>query len=229
LLSQLDSYCHRSIEKVILTFNIPEADRTIGNLYRFKLERIHNASPKGFGANHNSAFDLCRSPWFLVLNPDVRLFADVLGEAARLADSKAGVLAPRIFEPGKVCAEQHRSLLTPMEILKRRLPGYVVPSHPDWIPGLFMLFNRDACTSLAGFNSTRYFMYGEDMDICARLQLAGWQLEITEHLSVQHDARRSSHVSLAYLRWHIFSLVKWWLSPVFWRFLNHLKTRDKKA
>lgn len=34
---------------------------------------IRNAVPKGFGANHNAAFARCRTDWFVVLNPDLRL------------------------------------------------------------------------------------------------------------------------------------------------------------
>jgi hypothetical protein len=223
LLSQLDSYCHSSIEKVILTFNIPEEDLTFSNQYRFKLERIYNASTKGFGANHNSAFNLCKSSWFLVLNPDIRLDSDVPSKLVKLADSDSALLAPRIFEPGRRQPEQHRAMVTPLEIVSRKLPSHMAPAHPEWIPGLFMLFRHDVFASIAGFDETRYFMYGEDVDICARLQLAGWNLQVVDHLNALHDARRSSHISLAHFRWHISSLIKWWTSPVFWRFRSRLK------
>ena len=53
LLEQLDRFCRSSTAKVVLTLNIPEADVLAGLGWGFEVERIENASPKGFGANHN--------------------------------------------------------------------------------------------------------------------------------------------------------------------------------
>ncbi|WP_202981412.1 hypothetical protein, partial [Xylella fastidiosa] len=53
------------------------------------------------GAGHNQAFERCATPWFLVLNPDIRFDADVLAPLVALAAPDAGLLTPRIMEPGK--------------------------------------------------------------------------------------------------------------------------------
>jgi hypothetical protein len=34
---------------------------------------LKNSHPKGFGANHNAAFQVTESPYFAVVNPDIRL------------------------------------------------------------------------------------------------------------------------------------------------------------
>ncbi|MDB5877553.1 MAG: glycosyl transferase family protein, partial [Variovorax sp.] len=101
LLEQLDRWSHAAIDKVVLTINIPEAD-AVADLtgLRFKVERIENTRPKGFGANHNQAFGRCATPWFLVLNPDIRLDSDVLTPLMSQALPKSGLLTPRIMEPG---------------------------------------------------------------------------------------------------------------------------------
>jgi GT2 family glycosyltransferase len=60
--------------RVLLTLNLPEPDLERSLQFRdwpFVLEFIRNPAPLGFGANHNQAFALCRSPWFAVVNPDV--------------------------------------------------------------------------------------------------------------------------------------------------------------
>jgi N-acetylglucosaminyl-diphospho-decaprenol L-rhamnosyltransferase len=60
--------------RVLLTLNLPEPDleRSLQSRdWPFALEFIRNPAPLGFGANHNQAFALCRSPWFAVVNPDV--------------------------------------------------------------------------------------------------------------------------------------------------------------
>ena len=217
LLDQLDRFSRPCVARVLLTINIPETDALAGRHWGFDIERIENTRPRGFGANHNQAFARCETPWFLVLNPDIRFDADVLAPLLDYAAADAGLLAPRILEPGKSTPEQHRAIITPREILTRRRPGYAIPAEPAWIPGLFMLFRSEAYRQIGGFDE-RFFMYGEDFDICARLQLAGWKLSIAEHLRTRHDAQRASHSSKRHLYWHLTSLLKVWSSTAFWRY-----------
>lgn len=219
LLEQLDRFSSGMVDKVVLTINIPEADVLGDTNFRFPIERIENAVPKGFGANHNQAFQHCKTPWFLVLNPDIRFDRDVLAPLIAQAAPDSGLLTPRILEPGKTEPEQHRAIITPLEIVTRRRPDYVRPKVPAWIPGLFMLFRTEAYAAVRGFDE-RFFMYGEDFDICARTRLAGWRLQVGEGLMARHDARRASHGSMRHLRWHVGSLVKVWTSRVFWRYLR---------
>jgi hypothetical protein len=129
-----------------------------------------------------------------VLNPDIRFDSDVLAPLLAQAAPDAGLLTPRILEPGKAGPEPHRALLTPLEIVGRNKPGYVRPPVPAWIPGLFMLFRSEAYRRIGGFDE-RFFMYGEDFDICARTRLAGWKLQVGEDLLARHDAQRASHRS----------------------------------
>jgi GT2 family glycosyltransferase len=217
LLEQLDRFSRVLTAKVVLTLNIPEPDLLAGASWGFEIERIENAAPMGFGANHNQAFEHCATPWFLVLNPDIRFDRDVLAPLIAQAAPDSGLLAPRILEPGKPVPEQHRAIITPLEIVSRKRPGYPIPAVPAWIPGLFMLFRTDAYRTIGGFDE-RFFMYGEDFDICARLRLAGWKLQIAEELSARHDAQRASHRSRRHLYWHVTSLLKVWSSASFWRY-----------
>jgi len=217
LLEQLDQFSRALTAKVVLTQNIPEPDLLAGARWGFEIERIENAVPLGFGANHNQAFDRCTTPWFLVLNPDIRFDRDVLAPLIAQAAPDSGLLTPRILEPGKNEPEQHRAIITPLEILRRKRPDYVRPLVPDWIPGLFMLFRSDAYRQVGGFDE-RFFMYGEDFDICARTRLAGWKLQVAEDLMALHDAQRASRTSLRHLYWHVTSLLRVWLSGAFWRY-----------
>lgn len=217
LLAQLDRFCHEHIGQVLLTCNLPEQLGVLPAL-RFPLELLHNARPQGFGANHNAAFlRHCRTPWFLVLNPDIRLSSDVLGQMLAEPGSETGLLAPRVLEPGKQHPEPHRRLITPVEIVRRRKPAYRAPLAPVWLPGLFMLFRSTAYRAVHGFDE-RYFMYGEDVDISARLRLAGWYIHICEDQLVLHEARRASHADGRHLRWHLASLLRLWTSAAFWRY-----------
>jgi N-acetylglucosaminyl-diphospho-decaprenol L-rhamnosyltransferase len=224
LIEELDRFSREQVAKVVLTVNIPEPDVLAGLQCAFPVERIDNPKPLGFGANHNQAFARCSTAWFLVLNPDIRFTADVLAALIAQAAPDSGLLTPRILEPGKAAPEQHRAIITPHEILLRRRPGYVRPAVPHWIPGLFMLFRSAAFREIGGFDE-RFFMYGEDFDICARTQLAGWKLQVAEDLLALHDARRASRTSRRHLYWHVTSLLKVWASRSFWQFRSALRKR----
>lgn len=221
LLEQLHRHCAAVIDKVVLTVNIPEADLVRDTGWGFPVERIVNARPQGFGANHNAAFKHCESDWFLVLNPDIRLEGGLLQSLLARARAESGVLAPRIVEPGSEHAgpEPHRALLTPWEIVMRNRAGYRSPIEPTWIPGMFMLLRAEAYAQISGFDG-RFFMYGEDFDLCARLGLAGWGIQVGEDLYVQHHARRASRRNRRHLLWHFVSLTRVWLSRAFWQYRN---------
>lgn len=227
LLEQLEQYCAAVIEKVVLTVNIPEDELLAGRICSFPVQRIVNGRPKGFGANHNAAFRHCETDWFLVLNPDIRLDHDVLQALLSGVRKDSGVLAPRIVEPGSRFAgpEPHRGLLTPWEILVRNRPGYRPPRQPAWIPGMFMLLRAKAYQQVGGFDA-RFFMYGEDFDLCARLRLGGWRIQVAEELQILHDAQRASRRDSQHLRWHLESLLKVWSSKAFWRYRCLWHKRD---
>ena len=229
LLEQLDRYSARLIDRVVLTTNIPEDDSLVRSSWHFALERVRNEAPLGFGANHNQAFARCRSPWFLVLNPDVRLECDVLGALIAAAHVYSGLLAPRVVEPGRLEPEPHRRLITPWEIFGRKWLGHVPPASPQWIPGLFMLLRTQAYREVGGFDERRYFMYGEDVDLCARLRLANWQIQVDEALCIEHHAQRASHRNWRYLRWHIMSLARLWTSKPFWCYRRLLRSETQRG
>lgn len=216
LIDQLHAHCRSSVARIVVTVNIPEAAHVPVD-WDLPMDIVHNAEPHGFGANHNAAFRQCASAWFLVLNPDIRLDGDLIAPLIASAKPEAGLLTLRIKEPGKDEPEPYRALLTPLELLRRRSPGHRPPGQPAWVAGMFMLLRRDAFAQVGGFDE-RYFMYCEDFDLCARLQLAGWKLQVAEHLSVVHDARRASNRSLRPLAWHVRSLARLWTSDAFWRY-----------
>ena len=62
----------------------------------YPLQVVRNADPKGFGANHNAAFQCCRTEYFCVANPDIRLqrdpFVPLLETASRRGAGAVGPL-----------------------------------------------------------------------------------------------------------------------------------------
>ena len=215
LLADLATHCGPRIN-LILTLNIPESVTIGDGAYPFRVKLIRNEAPKGFGANHNAAFEHCGSSHFCVLNPDVRIsqnpFPPLVEE---LRKPKVGAVAPRILDPDGHIEDSARRFPTPWYIVGKLFGltaelDYQIEQatlSPDWVAGMFMLFRKDVFAELAGFDE-RYFLYYEDVDLCRRLRKRGYDVRLLPAVSAVHDARRESRTSLRHLRWHLASLLR---------------------
>jgi len=221
LVADLARWSGARLHRLVVTLNVAEAEPAGCAQAPFEIRIVRNAHPLGFGANHNQAFAHCDTPWFAVLNPDLRLQSDALGLLLAAAEPGDGLIAPVVLDADGTPADAARRLPTPAGVLMRRL-------HPrsnradrdfDWLAGMCLLANAEALRSLGGFDA-RFYMYCEDIDLCLRMQLAGWRLRQVPGVSVVHDARRQSRRSARHLRWHAASLLRLWTSPVFWAYVR---------
>lgn len=217
LLCKLHALCFLHVGHVVLTINIPEptlVSKVEARQWAFELTVLQNPQTKGFGANHNAAFEHCTRDHFCVLNPDIDLDADPFTDLIlKLADPLAGCSFPVQVDAAGQLQDHARSVPSPSALLRRYNPFGVArqappPSSPDWVNGAFMLFRTGVFRHLGGFDE-RYFMYCEDVDICLRLQLAGYGLS-RSNVKVTHAAHRSSRVNARHLAWHVVSLLRLW-------------------
>jgi len=216
----LDLVGCNQVEMIVLTLNVDEPAVEVPELLRERLVFVHNLEPKGFGENHNHAFRQCMTPWFAVLNPDIRLPTDPFPSLIKLlAESGAAVCAPAVLSPlGKV-EDNARIFPTPWGIIAKGLGlgnGQIryrlgdVSFAPDWVGGMFLLFRHEDYQKIGGFDPG-FFLYYEDVDLCARLHKAGSGVLFCPTVHVIHDARRSSRQSMRYLTWHLKSMFRFWL------------------
>ena len=145
----------------------------------------------GYGAGHDLAISQSGEAWHLVLNPDVRLHADAIGEGLRyLRDHpRVALVTPHVVDPEgrrQFLCKRYPSLLAlglrgfAPEGMRRRFRGILdryemrdLAEHEvaTGIPiasGCFMLTRAEVLRSLGGFSS-RYFLYFEDFDLSLRL------------------------------------------------------------
>ena len=217
------------IDRLVITHNQPESRQvTCPNVCWGHCVELDNLQPKGFAANHNAAFAHCTTKWFAVVNPDIRLQSDVFSQLIAQAAPEDVVLAPALLDPHTGKVAPNRGLLTPWEVLRRRLPGWRPADEPTWLPGAFLLIRADAFRRVGGFDE-RFFLYAEDFDLCARLRLAGGRLRYVPDVKVVHAAQRSSHVRWRYLRWHLQSLLRLWFSGAFWRYRALLRKEARQS
>ncbi len=226
LLDDLSQYSAPLIEAV-LTVNVEEELRFDAKDYDFSIQIVRNAEPRGFGTNHNAAFSLRRCKYFCVLNPDIRLAADPFGPLLPLlADPTVGIVAPLVYSADGDIEDSARRMPTPLIIVgklfdRNKGPDYPIGQatiNPDWVAGMFMLFRSNVYAHMGGFDE-RYFLYYEDVDLCARLMLSGYKIALDPSVSVIHDARRESHRHFRYFRRHVASIARFFLSPVFFRYM----------
>ncbi len=221
LLKDIAARISEAIE-VLVTINLPETLPFAAEQFGFKFELIRNESPKGFGANHNAAFRGCTTPYFCILNPDIRLSEDPFPQLLDTLQRSPGMglVAPLIRNPAGQTEATSRRFPTPAFILRKalfgppRIPDYPIGRtllSPDWVGGMFMLVRSEAFRKIGGFDE-RYFMYYEDVDLCARLRCAGLDIALDPAASAIHEARRDSHRQARYLMWHLRSMLRFWLS-----------------
>lgn len=214
------------VTRIVYTRNLPEAPLPPSITAIPGLEVIDNAAPLGFGRNHNQAFGRCQEPFFCVLNPDIEWEHDPFPALlacfdAPTKDPGLGLVAPLVRSPAGAIENTARRLYTPAEMLAQKRRPRNAGANADWLAGMFLLFGANAWRNIGGFDE-RYHLYIEDVDICTRLRLAGWQLAQCDTATVVHDAQNQSHRSLRYTGWHLRGMLRYWTSPTFWRYRKSL-------
>ncbi len=223
LLVDLARISNQSSFEVILTKNIPEQFIFATDGFPFPLRVIENKHPKGFGANHNAAFQHAIGSYFCVMNPDIRIHENPFTSLLSVINADVAVVAPLIVAPDGRVEDSVRRFPTPFNLFAKLLGisdgRYSVPNHgkpypADWVGGMFMLFVSEAYKAVKGFDEA-FFLYYEDVDICTRLWKVQRRVLANPQVSVMHDARRTSRHNLRYIAWHFESmlryLIKHWL------------------
>jgi GT2 family glycosyltransferase len=217
LLEQITALRDRSLVLVVVVHNLPDVDLPKPQGALFDLVQLHNTKPFGFSANHNLAFGHCKTPWFAVLNPDLEFrfgnpFPALL--SAMVADARLGAVAPTLVQPATLHIEPNRRVVTPWELIRRRLPGYKPPQEPEWLVGAFLLMRADAYKVLGGFDE-HFRLYCEDVDLGVRIRRTGRHIARIEGSRVVHLTQRRSHRSIWYTWLHAFSLMRLWFNMLF--------------
>lgn len=206
------------VGQIIVTRNVPEATTFAADDL---VAIIENSSPKGFGANHNAAFRQCRLAFYCVLNPDIELQGNPFPALLERMNAAVGIVAaPLILSPSGAVEDSARRFPGFLSLARKALGGpdgrYAIkpnqaPLAVDWVAGMFTLFASKDYAGLRGFDE-RYFLYYEDVDICARAWSAGLKVMVVPSVMAVHDARRDSHKSFRHMRWHLASMLRFLLS-----------------
>jgi len=200
------------VGQIVLTLNLPGESITIPQGLDVRV--INNECPTGFARNHNRAFSFCTSEYFCVLNPDLRLQEDPFPILLPDLTAKVGLVAPMVRTSSGKVEDSARFFPSASDLLRKlffrhrdgRYPfEKEKPSAVEWVAGMFMLIPAEVFQQMRGFDE-RFYLYYEDVDLCARLWLADLQVKFDPRVSVVHDAQRTSRRNVAYFVRHLRSI-----------------------
>jgi hypothetical protein len=168
---------------------------------------IGNDKNLGFGRANNQALREAAGKYVLFLNPDTLIEENTLDVCYDFMNEHAhvGICGPKILNSdGSLQLACRRSFPSPSVALPKLLGlsrlfpksrtfakynlTYKDPdkSYPvDAVSGSFMFCRGDLIRELGGFDEA-FFMYGEDLDLCRRVQLAGKQVFYLPDTTILH-------------------------------------------
>ena len=194
------------------------------------VEFVQSPENVGFGRSNNLGFARVRNDVVLLLNPDAELkpgaAKNLFSELHRLPD--VGVLGARLLNSdGSLQKSCVQSLPNPWnqaldsELLRRVWPksrlwgsgnafASSVSVKVEAISGACMLMRSETFRRIGGF-SPEYFMYGEDMDLCARIRHLGLNVYYVPTAEVVHhgggSSRRVSTSSSVWMRRSVYHFI----------------------
>ncbi len=192
---------------------------------------IANKNNVGFGKANNQGLNIAKGKYIVLLNPDTIVREDTFSKLIEFINSKpeAGMVTCKVLNPdGTLQLACRRSFpgpwtsFTKIAGLSKLFPKSKFFSkynltyldenkvnEVDAISGSFMLFTHEVYKKVGGFDP-QFFMYGEDLDLCYRVQQAGYKVFYVPNTEIIHykgeSTKRSSidETKVFYNAMHLF-------------------------
>ncbi|MCO5184217.1 MAG: glycosyltransferase family 2 protein [Anaerolineae bacterium] len=209
------------LDVVVCVVDNNSADDSVAMVRRHfpQVALLANDNNPGYAAANNQGWEYvvqhaAQPPRYcLLLNPDTELEPDTLAKSIAFMDAHPdiGIMGPKLLLPtGELDVACRRSFPTPTVSLyrftglsklfpqSRRFGRYNLTyldidqrAEVDSVVGAFMLI-RAAALQEIGLLDTRYWMYGEDLDLAKRVKDIGWRVVYNPDVVAWHVKRASS-------------------------------------
>lgn len=215
--------CDDFFECEIIISSNSQYDRAIQQQLEVKypiFKWLFNQCNGGFAYAMNRGLEVATGDILVILNPDVRVRYG-LNKMINYFDnhSTIGIVAPQIINSSGIIQDSCRCFITPYRFLKRHCQRfllknrfYTVPIKPksvDWVIGAFMMMSRVSYRKVGGLDEG-YFLYCEDMDLCARMYQNGYEVVYYPEAIIEYEGTRSARKSFKYARVFLVSLFRFW-------------------
>ncbi len=204
------------VDRVVVIDNA-SPDDTVERVARFaqrdaRVTLVRNDDNRGFAAACNQGATAIAQDWVAFVNPDGYVQRDTLSRLVAHAQQRpgAGLLGvEQVDEQGRVDPASRRadpSLWRQLVGLGRRDDLYLGrdPALPvqavDAVSGALMLMPTGLFVRIGGFDEG-YRLHGEDLDLCRRVRVAGYEVLVANDLSVVHVRGVSSRARPAWVEW----------------------------
>jgi len=165
---------------------------------------VRNAVNLGFGAAANRGIRETTGDRLLLLNPDARVTAGAIDRLLTVldADPSVAIAGPRLVDDAGHAEVSYGRHIGPLAELGQKLrvraqesrwpvvAGWIErQSHtarfPDWVSGACWVARREVLDRVGLFDE-RFFLYTEDVDLCARVRGAGYRVAFVPDAMVRH-------------------------------------------
>jgi GT2 family glycosyltransferase len=181
---------------------------------------VESGENLGFGRANNLGLARSRAPFAMLLNSDAVLLEDTGTALVRFLEThpRAGIAGPDIILMDGTRQTKTRGMLPTARVImnqnlllcrlfprSRFLAGLYVETEWErearigWISGVCMVIRREAYEQSHGFDPA-IFMYAEDVDLCRRCALLGWETWRINAHAVKHLCGGSTRTDAQVLR-----------------------------
>ena len=183
-------------------------DRTPDVARSANAEVVERSGNDGFARANNDGLRLVATDWVLFANPDTRWPPGTVAAlvAAAVGRPDAGILSPALVDENGEPQPTVERFVRVADVLASmvRLRPAIRPEQPpaggdlvsvDWVHGAAMLMPTALARKLDGWDE-RFFLFAEDMDLCARVREAGLSVLVAPEIRVHHVGGASMRVAL---------------------------------
>ena len=161
---------------------------------------IANKRNLGFARANNQALGISKSKYIYFLNPDTEVKEGSFDAIIEFMESnpEVGLAGTRILNPDG----------SSQSSVERRYPGqrhskgelYGLKGDIAWVLGASMVARRFVLRNIRGFDE-RFFIYGEDLDLCLSVRKSGWTIACIPNAVVVHWGGASERDTLPVEVW----------------------------
>jgi N-acetylglucosaminyl-diphospho-decaprenol L-rhamnosyltransferase len=169
------------------------------------------------------------APYIVFLNPDTEWFEGTLADLLLVAREhpRAGMIGPLVRNSDGTVYPSGRVFPSVADAVGHAFLGNLLPSNRftrryqmqewdrttarelDWISGCCMLFPRKVFEEVGTFDEA-FPLYGEELDMSARLRDAGWTALFTPQVEIVHEIGVSTGRSRAMVVMHSMSIYRYY-------------------
>ena len=182
-----------------------------------KVKFIENKANEGFSKANNKAIQQAQGEYILLLNPDTELESEQMNEILNFADSQSnfGCLGVQMHDAnGEFLPESKRSVPDMgnsfeklfFGLKKNHSRSYYRNDIPndgiaevDIMTGAFLLIPLKVYREVGGLDE-KYFMYGEDIDLCYSIKNNGYKNFYYGKMKILHHKGESTIKNEIYLQ-----------------------------